>query len=476
MVPDDAPPVRRTPRLAYQALRGTGAAVDVLVWTTSAFDGRLHLRASLPVLGLPRGPAPRGAGGRPAGGADRLGDHPWLVDCQGHWDCEEGSCVPECDDDRCGDGRCDRAGGETPESCAADCGGEPQCAGPIDCLPLPWEVDCLGHWGCQRGRCTEVCDDDLCGDARCDPRAGESEQSCPDDCVELACVDEGLAVLAPFECCEGLEPVNDCRPGEPCARGPQFCVDCTDGSCDPHESIYSCPGDCPQGCRPGEERSFACPGGAEVPWCRCEPARRRPECRAIGTRSEGWYDSCSGDLYRYDTCARCEAECRAIGTRSEGWYESCPEEPREDREEARIAWEFWGVSHMTRWQAAGRRTTESPTGARRQPCSAPPPSCRQQSVLMRPPPPPPCQGGAPATPLPTSPRWGEAQSSGRVKWDTPGICREALKGVGRKRRRIRREVEREQARLERERKRQQEAELKAAAVKAVRLARPRAAT
>ena len=42
---------------------------------------------------------------------------------------------------------------------------------------------------------------------------------------------------------------------------------------------------------------------------------------------------------------------------------------------------------------------------------------------MRPPPPPPWEGGAPATPLPTSPRWGEAQSSGRVKWDTPFFSR-----------------------------------------------------
>jgi predicted nucleotidyltransferase len=48
VVPDEAPPERRRSRLAYQALRGTGAAVDVLVWTRSAFDERLHLQASLP--------------------------------------------------------------------------------------------------------------------------------------------------------------------------------------------------------------------------------------------------------------------------------------------------------------------------------------------------------------------------------------------------------------------------------------------
>ena len=48
VVPDDAPPVRRRSRLAYEALRGTGRAADILVYTRSSFDSRLHVRASLP--------------------------------------------------------------------------------------------------------------------------------------------------------------------------------------------------------------------------------------------------------------------------------------------------------------------------------------------------------------------------------------------------------------------------------------------
>jgi uncharacterized protein len=49
VVPDDAPPERRRSRLAYQVLRGTGrAAADVLVWTRTAFESRLHVRTSLP--------------------------------------------------------------------------------------------------------------------------------------------------------------------------------------------------------------------------------------------------------------------------------------------------------------------------------------------------------------------------------------------------------------------------------------------
>jgi predicted nucleotidyltransferase len=48
VVADDAPPERRKSRLGYQALRGTGTAVDVLVCTRSYFEARRDLKASLP--------------------------------------------------------------------------------------------------------------------------------------------------------------------------------------------------------------------------------------------------------------------------------------------------------------------------------------------------------------------------------------------------------------------------------------------
>lgn len=48
VVPDDSSPERQRSRLAYQALRGTRTAADVLVWTRQAFESRLHLPASLP--------------------------------------------------------------------------------------------------------------------------------------------------------------------------------------------------------------------------------------------------------------------------------------------------------------------------------------------------------------------------------------------------------------------------------------------
>lgn len=48
VVPDDAMPERKRSRLGYEALRGTGIAVDLLVCTRSYFEGRRHLKASLP--------------------------------------------------------------------------------------------------------------------------------------------------------------------------------------------------------------------------------------------------------------------------------------------------------------------------------------------------------------------------------------------------------------------------------------------
>ena len=55
IVPDDAPPARKRSRLAYEVLRGTGTAADVLVWTRNAFESRLHLLASLPATVMREG-------------------------------------------------------------------------------------------------------------------------------------------------------------------------------------------------------------------------------------------------------------------------------------------------------------------------------------------------------------------------------------------------------------------------------------
>ena len=55
IVPDEAPPEQARSRLAYQALRGTGVAADILVWTRSRFQRRAHVVASLPATVLREG-------------------------------------------------------------------------------------------------------------------------------------------------------------------------------------------------------------------------------------------------------------------------------------------------------------------------------------------------------------------------------------------------------------------------------------
>lgn len=48
-------PTHRLAQRAHSALWGLRAAADILVWTTERFDGRVHLKASLPATILREG-------------------------------------------------------------------------------------------------------------------------------------------------------------------------------------------------------------------------------------------------------------------------------------------------------------------------------------------------------------------------------------------------------------------------------------
>lgn len=48
VVPDDVPPHVRDSPAIYRALAGLRVPIDVVVWTRSEFDKRLHLRVSFP--------------------------------------------------------------------------------------------------------------------------------------------------------------------------------------------------------------------------------------------------------------------------------------------------------------------------------------------------------------------------------------------------------------------------------------------
>lgn len=76
------------------------------------------------------------------------------------------------------------------------------------------------------------------------------------------------------------------------------------------------PGACATGVV-GDATWYSCGGGLGV-MC-CLPANTPPECRAIGSRSEGWYRP-DGTRVCFASCAGHAARCEAIGTRSEGWY------------------------------------------------------------------------------------------------------------------------------------------------------------
>jgi hypothetical protein len=158
-----------------------------------------------------------------------------------------GGTQPACPnlEDLNGDGRTDLAdvvylltylfrGGSPPAIQSAVCRLSGECAG------MAWLVDCIGHWECRCGACRPACDFTGCGDGFCDRVGGETYESC----------------------------ATDCKSG----------------------------GDC------------------------------RPVCMAIGTRSEGWYDSCTGKLITYAFCKDCEAECRACGSKSHGWWDTCTDQ------------------------------------------------------------------------------------------------------------------------------------------------------
>jgi len=89
---------------------------------------------------------------------------PDLIDCPEGTTCQaDGTCQVDCLD---------------PDGCDP----QPECSAPVDCLNLPWDIYCLGHWDCVDNQCQPACDMEACGDGTCDYAGGESPKSCPDDC------------------------------------------------------------------------------------------------------------------------------------------------------------------------------------------------------------------------------------------------------------------------------------------------------
>jgi hypothetical protein len=127
--------------------------------------------------------------------------------------------------------------------------------------------------------------------------------------------------LGPSGCPSGMHPgdtteyscggglgIMCCLPGgaNACVQAGGDCVPLTPGSCNPIVQ------------RVGDATNYSCGGGLGVECCLpiC-----KPYCGAIGSKSEGWYDGCTGALIGWASCSGHAAACAHGGTASEGWYD-----------------------------------------------------------------------------------------------------------------------------------------------------------
>jgi hypothetical protein len=118
--------------------------------------------------------------------ADCFTGHNWDVPCEGRWACEEQKCERVCDYGSCTDGTCDLAQGENEDSCPTDC--VDGCREPVDCYSEIWAPEiCQGRWNCFVGECQKICDHTNCGNGICWGLNGENEESCFIDCLGGPC-------------------------------------------------------------------------------------------------------------------------------------------------------------------------------------------------------------------------------------------------------------------------------------------------
>lgn len=138
------------------------------------------------------------------------------------------------------------------------------------------------------------------------------------ECITAGCQmypDGGLP------CCAGLDYVASCPPWDTSCVPIYHCVDCGNGTCDPHEAAWSCLSDCAGGCDTGSHVGYSC-GPLEGYDCSCEAPPCTVDCQMTmgGTQ---WQNSCTDETYGMCNLAD-DAECRHIGTETEGWYYTGP--------------------------------------------------------------------------------------------------------------------------------------------------------
>ena len=83
--------------------------------------------------------------------------------------CQGTSCTTKSGSCLCGDGFCDRYGGESAQTCGQDCTQAPECVVPMDCVAKHWPTADIGRWDCQNGTCTQLLTANACNyDGLCD--------------------------------------------------------------------------------------------------------------------------------------------------------------------------------------------------------------------------------------------------------------------------------------------------------------------
>ncbi|HSA23412.1 MAG TPA: hypothetical protein P5076_18275 [Myxococcota bacterium] len=187
----------------------------------------------------------------------------WPEVCPGHWSCELGRCRAICDPTGCGDAVCDPDLGETETSCPADC--VEACASVSECLDRTWRLPCIGAWACLANTCTPLCDYTQCGDGLCDPAAGEDTGGCPDDCLTGCVWPEDCLGETWSQLCTGHW---NCFAGA--CQAVCDSVRCGDGTCMPGqgEDGANCSGDCGYGpCSQAEDcAAYPWPEGCGGRW------------------------------------------------------------------------------------------------------------------------------------------------------------------------------------------------------------------
>lgn len=139
-----------------------------------------------------------------------------------------------------------------------------------------------------------------------------------------SCVGQGCLVgMDGGRCCPGLTPASEC---DPSSSNPEcmifYCINCGNGTCDAHENCYNCPYDCINPCSAGIGMGYSC-GMFETHSCSCEVDECVPACISSSDGDMAWYDPCAGVIIRPDDdCMGQTALCGEICSRSEGWYES----------------------------------------------------------------------------------------------------------------------------------------------------------